>query len=128
MAKDKKKIVFIVDDDKFLLDMYALKFGEAGFQVETAANAQDALDRFKDGLIPDVLLLDIVMPGMDGFEFLSAVTEEKLLPNTEKIILSNIGQEEDIERGRKLGADGYIVKASATPTEVVKKVEEIMQK
>lgn len=128
MAGEKKRIVFIVDDDKFLLDMYALKFGEVGFQIETAADATEALDRVRGGFSPDVLLLDIVMPGMDGFEFLAAVNEEHLLPETEKIILSNIGQEEDIERGRKLGADGYIVKASATPTEVVKKVEEIIKK
>jgi len=124
--KTNKQSVLIIDDDTFLLDMYAMKFGEVGFEVHTAPGGGEAIDMIKEGLSPDVLLLDIVMPGMDGFEFLTAIKDEKLITNTKKIILSNIGQEDDIERGKKLGADGYIVKASATPTEVVEKVREIL--
>jgi len=124
--KTNKQSVLIIDDDTFLLDMYAMKFGEVGFEVHTAPGGNEAIDMIKEGLSPDVLLLDIVMPGMDGFEFLTAIKDEKLIPNTKKIILSNIGQEDDIERGKKLNADGYIVKASATPTEVVEKVREIL--
>ena len=118
--------VLIVDDDKFLLDMYAMKFSEQGFSVMTAMNGTDALTKLsaKD-VTPDIVLLDIVMPGTDGFEVLAQIKEKKLIPTSLIIVLSNLGQKEDIDKGMSLGADGYIVKASATPTEVVAKVREI---
>lgn len=122
-ADGKKPKVFIVDDDKFLLDMYALKFNEVGFEVRAVGSGADALDALTDGFAPDIMLLDVVMPGMDGFELLKNIKEKKLAPSAKIIILSNIGQENDIERGKKLGAYGYIVKASVTPTEVVEKVK-----
>ena len=126
-TNNSKPKVFIVDDDKFLLDMYALKFSEVGFSVCAAGGGAEALDKLNDGFVPDVILLDIVMPGMDGFELLKNIKEKKLAPSAKIIILSNIGQENDIERGKKLGANGYIVKASVTPTEVVEKVKEVLK-
>lgn len=124
---EHKQKVFIIDDDKFLLDMYALKFSEVGFEVCAAGSGADALDKMNDGFVPDIILLDIVMPGMDGFELLKNIKEKKLVPSAKIIILSNIGQENDIERGKKLGANGYIVKASVTPTEVVEKVKDVLK-
>jgi len=121
-----KQNIFIVDDDTFLLDMYSLKFRELGFDVVTAGNGNDAIDKLSEKAAPDVILLDIVMPGMDGFELLKNIKEKKLATSAKIIILSNIGQESDIERGKKLGANGYIVKASVTPTEVVGKVKDIL--
>ena len=126
-TNDLKPKVFIVDDDKFLLDMYALKFSEVGFSVCAAGSGAEVLDKLNDGFVPDVILLDIGMPGMDGFELLKNIKEKKLAPSAKIIILSNIGQENDIERGKKLGANGYIVKASVTPTEVVEKVKEVLK-
>lgn len=126
-SSETKQKVFIVDDDKFLLDMYALKFSEVGFSVCAAGSGADVLDKLNEGFVPDVILLDIVMPGMDGFELLKNIKEKKLVPSAKIIILSNIGQESDIERGKKLGANGYIVKASVTPTEVVEKVKEVLK-
>jgi len=124
--KTTKGAILIVDDDKFLLDMYALKFGECGYAVDTAFNASDTLEKISGGYVPDIILLDLVMPGMGGFELIEELKNKKLLPAvTTLIILSNRGQKEDIDRGVSLGADGYIVKASATPSEVVSKVEEI---
>lgn len=125
MAEEKKKKIFIVDDDSFLLDMYALRFTQAGYMVETAMNAQDVLEKLRGGYTPQVMLLDVVMPTMDGFELLEKINEEKLIPHVTKIYLSNLGQEQDIARGKSLGAAGYIVKANSTPSEVVSKVEEI---
>ena len=121
--------VFIVEDDRFLLDMYVMKFNERGFIVDTAFGGQEALDKLgKDGnLKPDVVLLDIVMPGVNGFEVLEKIKKEKMIPQATIVILSNLGQKEDIERGVSLGADGYIVKASATPTEVVNRVSKILE-
>jgi len=126
MEKINKKIL-IVDDDNFLLDMYSLKFTERGFSVDSSLGSIDLLQKLRGGATPDILLLDIVMPAMDGFEVLEAIKKENLAKGTIKIILSNRGQKEDIDRGVSLGARGYIVKATATPTEVVDKVVEIIE-
>ncbi len=127
METQGRKHLFIIDDDKFLLDMYLIKFQERGFKVDTALSAADALNKMSEGMVPDVILLDIVMPEMDGFELLQKMKEKKLLGASTVVILSNLGQKEDIDRGLSLGADGYIVKAASTPTEVVNKVLEILK-
>jgi DNA-binding response OmpR family regulator len=124
-TSEKKYKVFIIDDDKFLLDMYSMKFVERQFAVEVAFGSMEALEKLKGGTKPDIILLDIVMPNMDGFELLQEIKNQNLAAEAVIIILSNLGQKEDIERGLKLGADGYIIKASSTPTEVVNKVLEI---
>lgn len=116
----------IVDDDKFLLDMYTFKFKEKGFEVVQAFGSIDAINKLKGGIAPDVILLDIVMPTMDGFEVLGLIKNEKLAPLAKVIVLSNLGQPADIEKGRALGANGYVIKASATPSEVVDKVMTVL--
>jgi CheY-like chemotaxis protein len=126
MEPDKKYSILIVDDDKFLIDMYSLKFTEKGFTVETAASGPDALQKVDGGLMPDIFLVDIVMPMMDGFELIQHLIQRQKEKRSSIIVLSNLGQKEDVEKGLSLGADGYIVKASATPTEVVEKVIEIV--
>lgn len=120
--------VLVIDDDAFLLDMYALKFTQKGFNVTVARGTLEALDKLHDGLIPDIIVVDLVMPTMDGFEFLEKIREEKIAEHALIIILSNLGQQEDIDRGLSLGASGYIIKASATPSEVVEKVLETIEK
>lgn len=120
------KKIFIVDDDKFLLDMYTFKFKEKGFDVVQAFGSVDALNKLKGGIVPDIMLLDVVMPTMDGFELLNIIKSEKLAPNAKVIVLSNLGQPTDVEKGRSLGANGYVIKASATPSEVVEKVMTVL--
>lgn len=117
--------VLIVDDDQFLLDMYALKFRESGFDVDVAENGKKAIQKVEE-FKPDVILLDVVMPAVDGFEVLSEVKEKKLVPGVKVIMLTNLGQKDDTERGMALGADDYIVKAHFTPTEVVDRVKSIL--
>ena len=126
MAK-KKYLILIIDDDEFLLDMYALKFREAGFDVEVAFNGGDALEKIRQGLKPDVILFDLIMPNMDGWGLVESIKKEKLLDNTKFIVLSNLGQREDIEKGKALGVSDYIVKAYFTPSEIVNKVEAILE-
>jgi len=126
MANDIKYKILIVDDDKFLLDMYTLKFGESGFDVVPAFGSVDAMNKLKEGLVPNLILLDVVMPTMDGFEFLEKVKKDNLAGNAKTIVLSNLGQQSDIDKGKELGAEGYIVKANATPSEVVTKVKEVL--
>lgn len=128
MTDIPKPKILIVDDDQFLLDMYALKFKQSGFDVDASLGSVDALTKIKGGLVPDVILSDVVMPAMDGFEFIDAVKKGNYAPRARFVVLSNLGQESDIERGKSLGVDGYIVKASATPSEVVAKVTEFITK
>ena len=108
----------MVDDDTFLLDMYALKFKECGVQIEPISDPAVALDKLRKGAEPSIILLDIIMPGMSGFDFLEAVKKEGLAKNARIIMLSNQGQHEDLEKATELGAAGFIIKASAIPSEV----------
>lgn len=127
MEGNKKKIL-IVDDDNFLLDMYALKFSQNNFEVYTASSGVHALEKLKGGLSPDVMLMDIIMPEMNGFEVLSEINNQKLCSNCLKIILSNKSEQKDIDEGQKLGVSGYIVKANFTPAEVIEQVITIIEK
>lgn len=122
------KKIFIVDDDSFLLDMYALKFSQAGYDVTTALGALPALEKLRGGFVPDIILMDLVMPVVDGFEFLEKMKAESLAPNALHIVLSNRGQEADIARAKELGAVGFIVKAATTPGEVITQVADIIAK
>jgi len=125
---NRKHKILIVDDDVFLLEMYATKFKEEGFDVEIAQGAKEALDKIMGGVYPDVVLLDVVMPGMDGFEALEIIRKENLIPKSKIIILSNLGQKENIDKGKDLGVTDYVVKAYFTPSEVVKKANEALLK
>jgi CheY-like chemotaxis protein len=127
MADENAKKIMIIDDDRFLLDMYSVKFSEKGYLVEACEGAEAALAKIEGGYAPDICLTDIVMPNMDGFTLLEEINKRGLLKGVAKIILSNLGQKEDIERGRSLNVDGYIIKASATPSEVVARVGEILK-
>ena len=124
----EKHKILIIDDDEFLLDMYSMKFKEEGFEVDVAPGAKEAVEKIKNGLSPEIVLLDIVMPQMDGFEFLETVKKENLIPKGKIIILTNLGQQKDIDRGMALGASDYIVKAYFTPSEVVKKINLLLKK
>jgi len=127
MEGEKRKIL-IVDDDNFLLDMYALKFSQSNFEVYTAGSGLLAIEKLKGGLSPVVMLVDIIMPEMDGFEMLEKINADKLSPNSLKIILSNKSQQSDIDRGNSLGVAGYIIKANSTPVEVINQVISILGK
>lgn len=104
-----------------------MKFKEAGFDVMTGSDGKEAIEKTAS-FAPDVLLLDIVMPVYDGFEVLRRLVEGGKLGKTKAVMLTNLGQREDIERGMKLGASEYIVKAHFTPSEVVEKVNQLLSK
>ena len=122
-----KKKILLIDDDKFLLDMYALKFSKSGYEVKTSDSTDTGIRLIKDGYVPDAMLVDIVMPGMDGLEFVSAVRKEKLAAKASVILLTNQGSSDDISKAKKLGVDGYIVKATTIPSEVLAEVERIIR-
>lgn len=123
-----KKTVLIVEDDVFLSDMYATKFAASGYDVQLAQDGGQCLDMLKNGLRPDMILLDVVMPKMDGIELLSAIKADKDLASFPVLLLTNLGQESDMARGMEAGAFDYLIKAHFTPSEVVRKVEEILRK
>ncbi len=118
----KKYNVVLIDDDKFLLNMYSLKFSKEGMQVTVISSPEEALEKFREGFNPDIVMLDMVMPGMDGIELLTKIREEKLIKDAVVIFLSNQGQSSDIEKAQALGINGYIVKATTIPSEVLKEM------
>jgi CheY-like chemotaxis protein len=122
---DNKLTVLLVDDDKFLLDMYSLKFGKSGLEVVTAVGSEEALKKLRDKFEPNIIMLDIIMPGVDGLDLLAAIRKEQLSPKSTVIMLTNQSQQIDMDRAKALKVDGYIIKASTIPSEVYDKVMEI---
>ncbi len=126
MTEDSKIKILLVDDDKFLLDMYSLKFKKSGIDIDTFSSSTVALDKIREVNDYNLILLDIIMPGMDGIEILKKIREEKLVPGAKIVMLTN--QAEEIEKAKELGVSGYIIKATTIPSEVVEKVVEIFKK
>jgi len=120
------KKILIVEDDNFISEMYANKFGESGFEVKMAKDGQEALDKAKE-IIPDLILLDIVLPKKDGFEVLDDLKKESALKNTKIVFLTNLGEGENLNKGLQSEADAYLIKAHSTPSQIVAKVEEILK-
>ncbi len=120
--------ILLVDDDAFLRDMYATKFIESGHDVTPAQNGVEVLRIIETTKDFDLMLVDMIMPGMTGVELMGQL--RTLMPDTKMkfIVLSNQGQDQDIEEANAVGAIGYIIKAQSVPSEVVKRVEEIMSK
>lgn len=127
MATSKGKIL-LLDDDKFLADMYSMKFTQEGYEVTACLAGADAIAVLKKGFEPDAILFDIVMPTMDGFAFLQALESEHLAAHALKIALTNQSDDSEREKAGKLGADRYIVKASMIPSEVVNVVADELAK
>lgn len=128
MSEETKHSILIVDDDAFLLEMYSIKFKEKGFDVHTATSSGDALTLLKDGLKPDVITIDVVMPTMDGLELLNEIKSKKLAPQALVTMLTNQSHPENIDKANEYGADGYITKASTIPSEVYDQIMELLKK
>ncbi|MBI4120587.1 MAG: response regulator [Parcubacteria group bacterium] len=118
--------ILLVEDDPFLLDMYSTKFKEVGFEVSAAQDGEMALVKAQDEL-PDLILLDIVLPKKDGFAVLKTLKSQAQTAKIPVVLLTNLGLDGDVKRGLELGAASYIIKAHFTPTEVVAKVKEILK-
>lgn len=116
----------LVDDDKFLLDMYSVKFAQAGFAVHACFSTKEALETLRSGVLPAVVLFDITMPGEDGFALLQTIHTEKLAAGAKLIALTNQGSDADKKRAEELGIDKYVIKATMIPSEVVNMVNEAL--
>ncbi len=118
----KKKLILLVEDDEFLAELYATKLTLEGFEVALATDGEKGLKMIKDK-IPDLILLDIILPKMDGFEILKNIKADKSLKNLPVILLTNLSQKDEIKKGLDLGANDYLIKAHFMPSEVVKKIK-----
>jgi len=129
MSSDKKYNILLVDDDEFLVDMYCLKFSQAGHKIFSTLGTEAAIEKLQEeGYAPDAVVFDLVMPKMDGFELLKQIKEKGLAKGAALIVLSNQGEKEDLDKAKDLGAVGHIVKANAIPSEVLGIVEEIVSR
>jgi DNA-binding response OmpR family regulator len=120
------KKILIVEDDKFLRELIAQKLIKEGYDIVEAIDGEEGIKKIKE-TSPDLVLLDLILPGVDGFEVLSRVKADPSLVTIPVIILSNLGQKDDIEKGLKLGAVDYLVKAHFTPGEIIEKIKLILK-
>jgi len=120
------KTILIIEDDKFLRQLIAQKLLKDGYDISEAIDGEEGLKKVKEEK-PDLVLLDLILPGIDGFEVLSQMKREDALSQIPVIILSNLGQKEDVERGLNLGAVDYLIKAHFTPREIVEKVKNALK-
>jgi len=122
-----KKNILIVEDDDFFRELLRKKFLPEDFNVFEATDGEKGVKAVKDKN-PDLILLDLLLPNVDGFEFLLKIKAEATTSSIPVIILSNLGQQEDIERGLKLGANDYLIKSQFDIDQVVDKVKNILEK
>lgn len=124
MPETKGKIL-IVEDDRYISKMYQLKLSLEGYTVVVAENGREGVDKIKE-FMPNVILLDILMPELDGFEVLNIVKNDAATKDIPVLIMSNLGQEDHIQKGMSLGAVGYIVKSQYTPSKVVETIKDVL--
>lgn len=118
--------ILLVEDDTFLVEMYTTKFELEGFSVISAEDGQKGLDLAKKEK-PNIILLDILMPKMDGFAVLDSLKKDKDLADIPVVLLTNLGQKDDVKKGFEKGAVGYLIKAHFMPSEVVEKIKKILK-
>jgi DNA-binding response OmpR family regulator len=120
------KRILIIEDDKFLRELIARKLLGEDFEVSEAVDGEEGIKKIKEEK-PDLILLDLILPGIDGFEVLARMREESALSSIPVIILSNLGQKEDVEKGLKMGAVDYLIKAHFTPGEIIEKIKNALK-
>lgn len=125
MSDAKTTHVLLVEDDTFLANIYKTKFEMEGFKVSVAENGEIGLADAKKKK-PDIVLLDILLPKMDGFTVLKKLKEDDEVKKIPVILLTNLGQKDDVEKGLELGAIDYLIKAHFKPSETVDKVKKAL--
>lgn len=119
------KTILLVEDDPFLIDIYSTKLKESGFSVEVVSSGGEVLSRLAEKK-PDLVLLDIVLPEVDGWDILKKIKSDPKMQDMRVFILSNLGQKEEVEKGLELGATKYLIKARYTPSEVVDEIKKVL--
>jgi len=119
------KKILIIEDDKFLRDLMEKKLLNSDYEVVTAEDGSSGLEMVVSES-PDLVLLDILLPTMSGWEVLAKLTQSPKTENVPVVLLTNLGDQNDIERGLKLGVKDYIIKANFTPAEIVEKIKKCL--
>jgi DNA-binding response OmpR family regulator len=120
------KKILVIEDDKFLRELISQKLLKEGYDVAEAMDGEKGVESVKSEK-PDLVLLDLILPGIDGFEVLARIKSDPEISGTPVIILSNLGQKDDIEKGLNMGAVDYLIKAHFTPGEIVEKIRSVMK-
>lgn len=123
---EQKKKILLVEDDSFLAGMYVSKLNLEDFEVKLADNGEEGLKLAKEDP-PDLILLDILLPRMDGFEVLKRLKKDSQTKNIPIVLLTNLGQKKDVDQGLALGAKDYLIKAHFMPNEVITKIKKILK-
>lgn len=118
--------ILLIEDDKFLRELIIQKLGKEGYDVAEAVEGESGIAKMKEEK-PDLVLLDLILPGIDGFEVLSRMKKDSELSPVPVVILSNLGQRDDVQKGIDLGAEDYLIKAHFTPGEIVEKIREVLE-
>jgi len=122
----KVKTILLIEDDPFLIDIYTTKLKESGFKVEVATNGEEGIIKAQETK-PNLIVLDIVLPQIDGWEILKEIKANPNLKKIPVVILSNLGQKSEVEKGIKLGAVKYLIKAHYTPSEVIEEIKKVLK-
>jgi len=123
-AENKKKVL-LIDDDQLLHDMYAMKFNRCGYDAKAASSGEEAIQLIKSGFVPDIMLIDLMIPIMDGFAVFQAIKDKNLAPNAVAIMLTNKGIADEIRKAKDIGFHSFIIKAITVPAEVVEETAKI---
>jgi CheY-like chemotaxis protein len=121
-----EKTILVIEDDKFLRELIIKKLIKENYNVVEVEDGEEGIEKIKKTK-PDLILLDLILPGIDGFEVLSRIKEYPDLAKIPVIVLSNLGQRDDIEKAIKLGANDYLVKAHFTPNEIIEKIKDLLR-
>lgn len=123
----KKKTVLVVEDDPFLVKAYQIKLAKAGAEVWLATEGKQAFDYLTNNEPPAVVMLDLMLPGVSGFDILESIRKNDKWKKVPVLILTNLGQPQDMERGKALGIDDYIIKANVKINDIIEKVKKYLE-
>lgn len=119
--------ILLVEDDQMLAGVYATKLEQLGYDYKHVSDGEAGINEVEK-FQPDVVLLDVILPKKDGFAVLKAIKDNKKTQKTEVILLTNLGQDDDIKKGLDLGAASYLTKTNCTPTQIVAEINKIFSK
>ena len=119
--------ILVAEDDKFLSNAYRVKLSKAGYDVKVVSDGQEALSAF-DSFSPDIFLLDLVMPRIDGFVVLEKLKAEGKIGKVPILVASNLGQKEDVDRAKSLGASGYVIKSDLSMKDLLARLKSLLPK
>ena len=121
------KTILVIEDDKFMRNLLVNKLKKEGFRTDDVASGEEAIELMQTKA-PDLILLDLILPNMDGFEVIQHLKKDPRLANIPVLILSNLGEKKDIEKAEGFGVEGFLIKANFTPSEIIKKIHDLLNK